>query len=52
MKTAVDETSWNEPRVATGPTSLLQLSASLRCVLAAAVVAGLWLVIGWAIQWW
>ena len=52
MKTVADATIRDEPRLTTGPTSLLQLSAPLRCVLAAGVVAGLWLVVGWAMQWW
>lgn len=32
-------------------TSLLQISATLRCALVASVVVVLWLVVGWAMQW-
>ena len=56
MKTTADATTGSgtsgKGSATTGPTSLLQLSAPLRCVLAASVVAGLWLVVGWAMQWW
>ena len=40
-------------RTTTGrTTTLLQISATTRCTLATGVVAGLWAVVGWAMQWW